>query len=172
MSVRTNIRSAIGTAIAAACMLLATAAAAQEGTYAVRQLTPEAALKATQAALSHCRAKGWQAAVAVVDRGGVVQALLRDRFAGAHTVETATNKAWTAASFRTPTTELAAETQPGRPSSGIRSLPRVVAVGGGLVIDAAGSVLGAIGVSGAPGGANDDECARAGIAAIRDLIDF
>jgi uncharacterized protein GlcG (DUF336 family) len=162
----------IRTSVAATCMLLTAGAGAQEGTYALRHLTPETALKATQAALAHCRAQGWQVAVAVVDRGGLVQALLRDRFAGAHTVDTATNKAWTAVSFRTPTTELAAETQPGRPSSGIRSLPRVVAVGGGLVIDAAGSVLGAIGVSGAPGGANDDDCAKAGIAAIRDLIDF
>ena len=51
-------------------------------------------------------------------------------------------------------------------------LPRVVIVGGGLLIEAQGAILGAIGVSGAPGGDADDACAKAGITAIRDKIDF
>ena len=99
------------------------AAAAPETTYAVKQLTPETALAAAQAALAHCRQAGFQVAVAVVDRAGLVQVLLRDRFAGPHTVEVATNKAWTAGSFRTTTTALAAETQAGRPMSGLRAMP-------------------------------------------------
>ena len=108
----------------------------------------------------------------MVDRSGTPIVMLRDRFAGPHTPETATGKAWTAVSFRTPTTELAAQTQPGQASSGIRNLPRVVAVGGGLMIEAAGQVVGGIGVSGAPGGDNDDTCAKAGIAAIADALEF
>ena len=84
----------------------------------------------------------------------------------------ATNKAWTAASFRTSTLELAAESQPGRPMSGIRSTPRMLAVGGGVVIEGGGSIYGAIGVSGAPGGEADDVCAKAGIKAIADKIEF
>ena len=111
-------------------------------------------------------------AVAVVDRAGLLQVLLRDRFAGAHTVEVAQNKAWTAASFRTSTMDLAVETQPGKPMSGLRALPRFLAAGGGVMIEAGGSGLGAIGVSGAPGGEADEACAQAGIAAIRDLIDL
>ena len=67
-------------------------------------LTPETALKAAQAALKSCRDRGFQATVAVVDRMGVVQVLLRDRFAGPHTPDMATAKAYTAASFRTNTT--------------------------------------------------------------------
>ncbi len=63
-------------------------------------------------------------------------------------------------------------TQAGQPSSGIRQLPRVVAVGGGVMIDSGGAIVGAIGVSGAPGGAEDEACAKAGIAAIRDALDF
>jgi uncharacterized protein GlcG (DUF336 family) len=141
-------------------------------THDVRILTPEAALKAAQAALLECRRVGFQVAVAVVDRFGVAQVMLRDRFAGPHTPETAANKAWSAASFRTPTTELMRITQPGQPSSGIRQLPRVVAVGGGLLIEAGGSIIGAIGVSGAPGGDADDSCAKAGLAAIRDDLEF
>jgi uncharacterized protein GlcG (DUF336 family) len=77
-------------------LLLAGPSLAQEAHYGVRLMTPEIALKATQAAIAHCRKQGHQVAVAVVDRSGLLQALLRDRFAGAHTVEVATDKAWTA----------------------------------------------------------------------------
>lgn len=145
---------------------------AQSGTYTARLLTPETALKATRAALEDCRKRGFQVAVAVVDRSGVAQALLRDRFAGPHTVDTAVNKGFTATSFRTDTLELAKQTQSGTPSSGVRAIPNVIAVGGGVLIQAAGATLGAIGVSGAPGGDADDACAKAGIAAIQDDINF
>jgi uncharacterized protein GlcG (DUF336 family) len=145
---------------------------AQQGTYAVKMLTPETALVAAQAALAHCRKAGHQVAVAIADRSGVLQALVRDRFAGPHTVDVATNKAWTAASFRISTTSLAAETQAGRPMSGLREASRVMAIGGGLVIEAGGSTLGGIGVSGAPGGEADEACAAAGLKAIADAIEF
>jgi uncharacterized protein GlcG (DUF336 family) len=151
---------------------LASSAQAQDATYSVRLLSPETALKAAQAALKSCRDRGFQAAVAVVDRMGVVQVLLRDRFAGPHTPDMATAKAYTAVSFRTNTTELAEASQPGRPASGIRHRPGVAAVGGGMMIEAGGSLLGAIGVSGAPGGPEDDACAAAGIAAIREDIEL
>lgn len=150
----------------------ALAQAPSPATYSIRLLTPEAALKAVSAALADCRKRGYQVAVAAVDRGGIVQALLRDRFAGAHTPDTAIGKAWTAVSFRVDTLALAQQTQPGQPGSGVRQLPRVVAVGGGELIEAGGTLLGALGVSGAPGGDADAACARAGIAAIRDEIDF
>ena len=148
------------------------AANAQDATFSTKSLTPETALSAAKAALEQCRKDGYQVTVAVVDRAGLVQVLLRDRFAGAHTVDIAPNKAWTAVSFRIPTTALAVETQPGKPMSAIRSHPKVLAAGGGLVIEAAGSVVGAIGVSGAPGGEADDVCAIAGIKAIADAIEF
>jgi uncharacterized protein GlcG (DUF336 family) len=154
-------------------LLLCWAGLAQaEGTFSVKVLTPETALKAAQAALAKCRASGFQVAVAVVDRMGVVQVLLRDRFAGPHTTDMASAKAYTAASFRTNTTALADATQSGRPQSGIRNRPGVAAVGGGMMIEAGGSLLGAIGVSGAPGGREDDACAEAGIAAIREDIEL
>ena len=69
-------------------------------------------------------------------------------------------------------TALAEATQTANLMSGIRARPRVVAVGGGLVIEGAGALLGAIGVSGAPGGERDDACAKAGIAAIQQNLDF
>jgi len=147
-------------------------ALAAEATYSVKLLTPETALKAAQAALARCRASGYQVTVAVTDRMGVLQVLLRDRFAGPHTPEMASAKAYTAVSFRSNTTELAEMTQAGRPQSGIRNRPGVAAVGGGMMIEAGGSLLGAIGVSGAPGGREDDACAAAGIAAIREDLEL
>lgn len=142
------------------------------GTFSTRSLTPETALAAARAALEHCRKAGYQVGVVVVDRAGLPQVFLRDRYAGAHTVQVAVDKAWTAASFRIPTTTLAVETQAGKAMSGLRGQPRVVAAGGGLVIESAGSVVGAIAVSGAPGGDADDACAKAGIAAIADALEF
>jgi uncharacterized protein GlcG (DUF336 family) len=135
-------------------------------------LTTSAARDAAQAALARCQKDGYTVAVAVVDRGGAPLVVLRDNLAGTHTTATAIGKAATAVSFRTDTTELAATTQAGKPSSGIRALPTVVAVGGGLMIRAKGSLVGGIGVSGAPGGDNDDVCAKAGIAAISDAIEL
>lgn len=143
-----------------------------DATLSFRILTPETALKAALAALKHCRDGGYQATVAVVDRMGVLQVSIRDRFAGPHTVDMASAKAYTAVSFRTNTTDLAEATQPGRAQSGIRNRPGLAVVGGGLMIQASGSLLGGIGVSGAPGGKEDDACAAAGIAAIREDIEF
>lgn len=148
------------------------AAQAQEATFTTRSLTVETALRAAQAALASCRKAGYQVGVAVTDRSGVLQVYLRDRFAGAHTVEVAARKAWTAASFRITTTALGVETQAGRPMSGIRQSPGVLAIGGGLPIEAAGAVIAAIGVSGAPGGEADDACAKAGIDAIQMDIEM
>jgi uncharacterized protein GlcG (DUF336 family) len=143
-----------------------------QATFTQKVLTPETALKAAQAAQKKCRDGGYQATVAVVDRMGVTQVLLRDRFAGPHTIDLAQAKAWTAVSFRTSTAELADATQAGKPQSGIRNRPGVAAVAGGLMIEASGSLLGAIGVSGAPGGKEDEICAAAGIAAIREDLEL
>lgn len=162
------------TILAAATLCVAAAALAQPepATHTIRVLTPEAAQKVVNAALQECRRQGFQVAVAVVDRSGVAQAMVRDRFAGAHTPDVAVNKAWTAVSFRTDSAELARATQPGQASSGLRNVPRFTAVGGGVVIQAAGSVIGAVGVSGAPSGDADDACAKAGIASVRDDLEL
>jgi uncharacterized protein GlcG (DUF336 family) len=162
-------------ATTAACLFaisLPVLAQSGTGTHTVRLLTPETALKAASAALQDCRKRGFQVAVAVVDRSGVAQVMLRDRFAGAHTPDTAINKAWTAVSFRTDTAELARATEAGQPSSGIRHVPRFVGAGGGLMVQAGGAIVGGIGVSGAPTGEMDDACGKAGIASIRDDVEL
>ncbi|MEP6607495.1 MAG: heme-binding protein [Burkholderiaceae bacterium] len=158
--------------LAAILLTLSTSILAQAATYATRLLTPETALKATLAALEDCRKRGHQVSAAVVDRSGVAQTMVRDRFAGPHTVSTAINKGYTAISFRVDTLELARQTQAGMPSSGVRAIPNVIAVGGGVLIQAGGTTLGALGISGAPTGEVDEACARAGVAAIRDDIEL
>jgi uncharacterized protein GlcG (DUF336 family) len=148
------------------------AAAKEEAIFSSPSLTPEAALKAAYAALKSCQSAGFNVAVAVSDRGGVTQVMIRDRFAGAHTPQTAMGKAWTAASFRTNTSELMAVTYPDSASFGIRNIPGVVMLGGGLIIESHGKLVGAIGVAGASSGEEDDRCAKAGIAAIHDSLEF
>lgn len=153
--------------------VLSLPALADEDTFVTsKSLTLETATEVAQGALAECRKRGFQVAVAVVDRSGILQVVLRDRFAGPHTPETARRKAWTAISFRTDTQQLAEVTQPGEMVSGVRDIEGALMLGGGVQILSAGSLVGGVGVSGAPGGDSDDACARAGIAAIEDKLAF
>lgn len=145
---------------------------AEEATVTYKSLSPDVALAAVQAALKQCRADGFQVAVAVVDRFGEPQVLMRDRFAGLPAATIATDKAWTAIGFRADTSALAKSVTSGDISARLATLPRMTMLGGGVVIEAGGTLLGAIGVSGAPGGDKDEVCAKAGLAAIRDKLDF
>jgi uncharacterized protein GlcG (DUF336 family) len=167
-----SIADRCGAALLALAMTAPLPAVAADATYTLRQLTPETALKLASAALEACRKDGFQVAVAVVDRGGVTQVLLRDRFAGPHTVDTAVNKAWTAVTFRQDTLAFDIATAREPRAAGVRNLPRIVPIGGGIPIESQGSILGAIGISGAPGGEADHACAKAGLAAIRDDLEF
>jgi uncharacterized protein GlcG (DUF336 family) len=151
---------------------LSAPAPAQEALVTYKSLSPDTALELARATLEDCRKRGFQVAVAVVDRFGQTQVMLRDRFAGPHTPATAAGKGWTAISFRTDTTDLIAISQPGMPQAGLRDLPGAVILGGGVRVEAGGAIVGAVGVSGAPGGEADDACAKAGIEAVKDKLDF
>jgi uncharacterized protein GlcG (DUF336 family) len=137
-----------------------------------KSLSPEVALEAAQAALKKCRDNGFQVAVVVVDRFGQPQVLLRDRYAGLPAADIATAKAYTALSFRRSTAELAKMVRDGQMDPGLARMPRIAMLAGGLVIETGGTLLGGIGVSGAPGGDKDEECAKTGLEAVRDKIDF
>jgi uncharacterized protein GlcG (DUF336 family) len=155
------------------CVSAAPAARAQEDalvTFSV--MKPEITVKLAQAAMESCRAKGAQVAVAVVDRFGNMQMMLRDRFAGPHTPETARRKAWTAVSFRNDTLTLSGTTAPGSEAYGSNFITEALMLGGGVPVDAGGSLVGAVGVSGAPGGDMDDACARDGIKAVEVDLAF
>jgi uncharacterized protein GlcG (DUF336 family) len=159
---------------AALCLVIGSTSQAEEKkpTVTFESLTLEMALELAQATLEKCRSDGFQAAVSVVDRGGSLQVTLRDRFAGPHTPDVATRKAWTALSFRTDTLELSKATESGE-AWAIRMVEKALPLGGGVQIRKGdGTLVGAVGVSGAPGPANDDVCAKAGLAAIEDKIAF
>ena len=147
------------------------------GLYMTRSMTVETAAKAAWQALLECRKRGYSVAVTVVDRGGNIQATFRDRFAGAHTPETAKAKAWTATSFRQSTGTLASLLQEGRIPNQVQHNPGALLVGGGEVIQAHGEIIGGIGVSGAPPGKSekdsvDGTCALAGIKSIEEILEF
>ena len=158
--------------LASFALLSATPCPAQDALVTYKSLAPGIALELAQSALANCQQRGYQVAIAVVDRFGVTQVVLRDRYAGPHTPATASGKAWTAATFRSSTSNLFAISQPGMMQAGIRNLPGAVVIGGGLVVEVGGSLVGAIGVSGAPGGDADEACAKAGIEAIQSKLDF
>jgi uncharacterized protein GlcG (DUF336 family) len=128
------------------------------------------ATRAAVAALAKCRDQGHRVSVAVVDRGGVLKVLTRADGAGPHTVDSSRRKAYTAASLRRSTQELA-ELVASRPEiQGLRDMnASILILGGGLPIRMDGEVVGGIGVGGAPGAKLDEACASAGLAAIGAL---
>jgi uncharacterized protein GlcG (DUF336 family) len=167
-----NIKRMTILAAFAALTALRGAAAEEPALIEFKILNPDVALEMAQAALHNCRESGYQVAISVVDRFGNPQILLRDRFAGPHTADTARRKAWTAVSFRSDTLELGKFSAAGQPQSGVRFVTDALMIGGGVQVLAAGSIVAGIGVSGAPAGEADDVCAKAGIAAIADKIAF
>ncbi len=147
-------------------------ASAQDAIIEYKALAPETAVVIAQAALSSCREAGFQVAVSIVDRGGNLQAAIRDRFAGPHTPDTSFRKAWTSVSFKTDTHALSKLTESGE-AWAIRNVTNALPLGGGLTIeDGDGSLLGGVGVSGAPSGTLDAGCAQAGLDAVADELAF
>ena len=122
--------------------------------------------------LESCRKAGFQVAVSVVDSAGVAQVLLRNQLAGFSTPEGAIRKARAAINFRTSTPSLAQSIAANPEAGEIRNLPGVPVLVGGVIIQAEGSMVGAVGVAGAPGGEMDEKCANAGVEAIQETLDF
>ncbi len=123
--------------------------------------------KAVQASLDACKKDGYRVSVSVVDRAGVLRAMARGDGAGPHTVDSSRKKAYTAASLRRATTELAELVNKVPTLQALRDMNSdILMLGGGLPIEIGGDVIGGIGVGGAPGAHLDDACAQAGLDAI------
>jgi uncharacterized protein GlcG (DUF336 family) len=135
----------------------------------LRTLSHQQALVAVRAATEACAQAGYHVATAVVGRDGRLLALLRMPLSGPHTIDVARRKAYTALTYQSPTMTLS-----DRPH--LAHTPGILLIGGGVPIRAAGAVVGAIGVSGAPGqeraGDTDERCAQAGISAILEDLEF
>ncbi len=151
--------------------LLASGATWAEGMLiTIHRLTLETALKIAQAAITQCRDKeGVQIAVTVVDRWGDPQVVLRDVLAPDIALTISHQKAHTAAAFNAATSSLAGRfTGP----FSVGKVDGLVMSAGGLPIAAGGSLLGGVGVSGAPSGETDEVCAMAGIKAVLDDLEL
>jgi uncharacterized protein GlcG (DUF336 family) len=123
--------------------------------------------QAIQASLDACKKDGYRVSVSIVDRAGVLRVMARADGAGPHTVDSSRKKAYTAASLRRPTTELAELINKVPSLQGLREInDQILMLGGGLPIEIGGEVVGGIGVGGAPGAHLDDACAQAGLDAI------
>lgn len=153
-----------------AALLLAPLPTAAQNLVAERSISAILAAEAAAAAVEACAGRGFRVTAAVVDRAGVLSALLRADGAGPHTVSSARAKAYTAASMRTNTSQIleTVRTNPG--AARLPDIEGFLVVGGGMPIRAGDEVVGAIGVGGAPGGHLDDQCAEAGIARIRERL--
>lgn len=125
------------------------------------------ASKAIQASLDACNKDGYRVSVSIVDRAGVLRAMARADGAGPHTVDSSKKKAYTAASLRRATTELAELINKVPTLQALREVnDQMLMLGGGLPIEIGGEMVGGIGVGGAPGAHLDDACAQAGLDAI------
>ena len=123
--------------------------------------------KAIQASLDACNKDGYRVSVSIVDRAGVLRAMVRADGAGSHTVDSSRKKAYTAASLRRTTTELAELIIKVPTLEALGKMnDHVLMLGGGFPIEIGGEIVGGIGVSGAPGTHLDDACAQAGLGAI------
>ena len=162
----------IGVAAAAIGFAAALPTRAAEGVITYKSLSPDVAFDLARTALLKCRKDGYQVAVVVIDRFGVPLVSMRDRYAGLGSLEIATGKAWTAVNFTRDTSAMIKAIKEGELSAGLATLPKVTMLAGGLIIEAGGSLLGGIGVAGAPGGDKDEACAKAGLGSVQDRLDF
>jgi uncharacterized protein GlcG (DUF336 family) len=132
------------------------------GLVSERSISTDAAMELASASLARCRADGYKVTVTVINRHARIAVQLSDDGVNPHTIENAYRKAYTAFTTRNGTVEMAKRTQPGLAS--FMLLANITALDGGVPIFAANKELvGAIGISGAPGGDKDTACALTGL---------
>ncbi len=131
-------------------------------------LSTDGALSVAHAALDKCHADGYHVSLTILDASGLVKVQLRGDGTGPHTLEHSRRKAYTALTFRRTSAETAKSW-----ASSTTPPPLIegtVGAEGGVPIRIDNEVIGAIGVSGAPGGEKDEACANAGIAKLQNSI--
>jgi uncharacterized protein GlcG (DUF336 family) len=135
----------------------------------IKRLSLDTALRIGQAAIEKCRKEGISITVTVVDRGGDAQVVLRDTLAMDVSIPISLKKAYTAMEFNSPTSAMEDRFK------GTYNVPKIdelVISAGGIPINIGGNIMGGIGVSGAPSGATDEACAKAGLAAVQDDLEM
>lgn len=140
-----------------------------QGVVLQRNLSLGLAKTIAEAALAECKGKGFNTSAVVVDRAGQVMVMLRDEQASAQTVEMARRKAYTARMFRTSTLEFQKRTAADPTLAPQRDVADILALGGGVPIQAGTEIIGAVGSSGSSQ-VQDDACAKAGVAKVADQL--
>jgi len=134
-----------------------------------KALSAAMALSIAQTALETCTKQGYHVSVHVLGRDGEVLVAVRGDNAPPHTMENSQKKAYTARTFRIPSGEFAQRVKD-NPTTGAVHLSGIVAAQGALPIKVGDEVIGAVGVSGAPGGDKDEACAKTGIDKVADQL--
>lgn len=137
----------------------------------IKRLTAESAIKVATAAMLECCKLGYQATATVVDKNGIVQAVIRDTLAPPISISVSKAKAFTSTNFSADTSAMESR-QSINQNMGVGSFDGVLMSAGGVVINIGGTIYGAMGVSGAPSGKTDEDCAKAGIAAIAEDLEM
>ena len=150
---------------------LAAASACAQDLLTTRRIPAVLANQAVAEAVAACARQGYAETAALVDADGVRQAVLRGDKTGSHGLDSAFDKAYTAATFKTDTLALVERAKTRPDFAGLfTQLPHLILFGGGVVIKVGDEVVGAIGAAGAPGGNLDEACAKAGVDTIRDRL--
>ena len=146
------------------------AMAAQPDVLPVKQISLELARDIAMDAVEACRKEGYTASAVVLDRAGNVQAALRDTLAPRYTLEIAERKAGMSIMSGIDSGEFRAARGDIRPE--LNHIAGLIVMEGGLPIRAAGSLIGTVGVSGAPGGDKDAACAAAALKKVEERLEF
>ena len=158
-------RTFTGAAYVAAMLLPFSAFASEKApTIPIGLLSAEIANKIVTAAIDDCTKRGWKVSAAVVDRNGNLAAFLRNPLSGPHTIKVSQRKAYSSATLVAPTSQMSS-----RPD--LNFAPDILLIVGGLPIEFAGHFYGGVAVAGADP-AVDEQCARSGIEAVADIMDF
>src|SRR5262252_1328233 len=134
-----------------------------------KALSAAMALSIAQTALETCTKQGYHVSVHVLGRNGEVIVAVRGDDAPPHTMENSQRKAYTSRTFRIPSGEFVQRVKD-NPTLGAVHLTGIIAAQGALPIKVGDEVIGAVGVSGAPGGEKDEACAKSGIDRIADQL--
>ncbi|MPN25644.1 hypothetical protein SDC9_173056 [bioreactor metagenome] len=155
-------------AATALCAGAATSALAAQPALVLQQPNVSLALAnaLVNATLAACHADGRSAVAVVVDRGGNLIAVQRDDSVGPHNTDAAVRKAFTALSTKTPTRLLAANARANPDSQNLNTVSSLLLIGGGVPLTVGQDVIGAIGVGGSGGAAQDEGCALKAIAQV------
>ncbi len=162
--VRSNLnRPFVKTAVAALLLTSAAWAQAQSapGLVTDKGISLNAAMELATASLERCRADGYKVTITVLNRHARAAVVLSDDGANPHTIENSLRKAYTAFTTKAPSVELGKRPQPNL--MGFLQLDKITTIEGGLPVFAGKDLVGAIGISGAPGGEKDTACAQVGI---------